>query len=268
MRLETSDGAKADQPAEDLSDRCLWCGYALTGLSARAACPECGTPVARSLYRDDVWCDHAWVTQLRTGASCLLAAVALAAAWGLLAWLKVGRPPFDLAEVLSIPVSVLAVAYADWSLARRVPWRTLFDDTAVVRRVLRACAVACVVVVIATLAPRAVVPHRVMMFALLATWFAGSAAALVQLALLAERIFEPRLARACRWTLGIASAAALMTLVAQIFAVQDPLVRLIVRTAGYVAAPACALLVVAILIEFLILAHEAGAGAGAGAEET
>ncbi len=47
----------------------MTCGYALTGLPADGSCPECGTPVARSL-RGDGWeqAPAAWVARLRRGA--------------------------------------------------------------------------------------------------------------------------------------------------------------------------------------------------------
>ncbi|MEM7227597.1 MAG: hypothetical protein AAF432_02165 [Planctomycetota bacterium] len=47
---------------------CLRCGYALTGLDLDGACPECGTPVTRSLQGNLLhFSDPAYVRKLRAG---------------------------------------------------------------------------------------------------------------------------------------------------------------------------------------------------------
>ena len=56
---------------------CRHCGYELRGLSPTGMCPECGTPIERSLRRNFLqFSDPPWVKRLATGASVI--------AWGIL----------------------------------------------------------------------------------------------------------------------------------------------------------------------------------------
>jgi hypothetical protein len=63
--------------AEEIA--CRSCGYALRGLPLNGACPECGTPVAKSIYGDLLrFCDPRWIERLARGAQVLVAALVTA----------------------------------------------------------------------------------------------------------------------------------------------------------------------------------------------
>src|SRR5262245_1427978 len=55
---------------------CVRCGYALRGLSVTGICPECGTPVDRSLRGDLLeYCDPHYARRLLLGARLIIASV-------------------------------------------------------------------------------------------------------------------------------------------------------------------------------------------------
>jgi len=57
---------------------CVYCGYLLRGLEPEGECPECGSPIERSL-RGDLLCyaDPDWLARLRRGVSLILWYIAL-----------------------------------------------------------------------------------------------------------------------------------------------------------------------------------------------
>ncbi len=59
---------------------CIRCGYSLRGLPASGLCPECATPVERSLHGDMlVYSDPAYVNELSLAARLILVGVLLLA---------------------------------------------------------------------------------------------------------------------------------------------------------------------------------------------
>lgn len=70
--------------AEDIP--CRRCGYNLRGLAPAGTCPECGTPVGRSLIGDLLrYCDPQWVTHVSAGTGALFFAVIAGLASGCIA---------------------------------------------------------------------------------------------------------------------------------------------------------------------------------------
>jgi hypothetical protein len=67
-----SDRGGAAQTVTDPTARCIRCGYALRGLDSSGACPECGTPVERSISEDlIVHADPQWRKGLMMGLTLL-----------------------------------------------------------------------------------------------------------------------------------------------------------------------------------------------------
>lgn len=74
--------------AADLS--CLGCGYLLRKQPPHGRCPECHTPVARTLHASNVrLADRQWLRQIQTAAVCLAVAIPTVPffGFGLLFWL-------------------------------------------------------------------------------------------------------------------------------------------------------------------------------------
>ena len=118
---------------------CTRCGYNLRGLTPDKVCPECATPITRSLDRNLLrYADPNWLNKLRLGTALMLfvpVAFALAAPW--------------TASVMNIRVGVLAlcsigVGLALWAIFRVTtpePSIALDDAPATLRKFLRACAI-------------------------------------------------------------------------------------------------------------------------------
>lgn len=161
--------AAAATPPEALQSRstvCLTCGYALFGLDARANCPECGTPVARSLF--GLYLRYAspdYIRTLHTGLILIEAALVLFVVFtlspALLALLNAatGRSipgPSELVAALA-GASRSAIGLAGWYLFTQPdPGLGTRDIATRPRRIVRACviiqAVAAVIVLVDALA--------------------------------------------------------------------------------------------------------------------
>ncbi|MCH8880727.1 MAG: serine/threonine protein kinase, partial [Planctomycetes bacterium] len=75
---------QATSPAQDREDvarspehlLCIHCGYNLRGLATDGLCPECGTPIHRSIHGDLLsGADPAWLTRVSRGVTLIYAAV-------------------------------------------------------------------------------------------------------------------------------------------------------------------------------------------------
>lgn len=63
----------ADMTAIDENITCITCGYMIRGIDPQGDCPECGTPVNRSLHGDLLrFRDPRWLQLLARGMMCLL----------------------------------------------------------------------------------------------------------------------------------------------------------------------------------------------------
>jgi len=127
--------------ADDRS--CNHCGYNLRGLQPDGMCPECGTPISRSIHGDFLeYCDPNWLDRLHLGVRMKLWNIVLGILVGFLAGLLagVGISPV-LGKLLSIAGAAVGL-YAAILITTQEPRISLEEDTLTLRRVVRACAVA------------------------------------------------------------------------------------------------------------------------------
>jgi len=86
---------------------CIKCGYSLLGLRTDSRCPECGTPVDRSLRGDLlIYSDSTYVDSLRKGATLIMASILLMVLMtvGVVALGAIGVSP-DMISLLGLVVS-------------------------------------------------------------------------------------------------------------------------------------------------------------------
>ncbi len=125
---------------------CVQCGYNLRGLTQDKACPECGTPIARSVFGDQLrYADPQWLHKLRFGTSLKL--------WNILiGWVIVIGTAIIMAVGLSQTfVALLALVgagiglWATFLITTPEPSVLMREDPINLRKLVRACAVASVV---------------------------------------------------------------------------------------------------------------------------
>lgn len=131
---------------------CASCGYNLRGLAPDGKCPECGTPVSRSIYGIYLrYCDAAWVEKLRRGGSLLrwsiVLSILLAVSAGLVGGLfgaRGGPPPpaFGIAAFLIQAAVQVMGLMAAFLVTTQEPRIALTEDPITLRKVVRVCALA------------------------------------------------------------------------------------------------------------------------------
>ena len=95
MGSEHRPSNAADGPTIDLDILCVSCGYNLRGQPVQAACPECGTPVARSVRGEVLrFADVHWLQHLCWGIDLLLWAAVLGLTGGFLGLVMRPSPPW------------------------------------------------------------------------------------------------------------------------------------------------------------------------------
>ena len=136
---------------EDLP--CIRCGYNLRELSPDGRCPECGTPIHRSIHGDLLSAaDPAWLTRVSRGFTLIeAAAVTLASIALFLVLALTFRAPW-IPEIvlrvvetglrLGVSVSVILVPLGIFAVTTPDPRMTLTEQPVVLRRIVRGAAIA------------------------------------------------------------------------------------------------------------------------------
>ena len=132
--------------SKDLS--CSHCGYNLRGLTTDKLCPECGTPIARSIHGNLLrFADPGWLKKLRLGTNLqlwnILIMLVLSACVGGLTGFGGGLPS-AVALMLQLIGSGLGLA-ATFLITTQEPRIALQEDTVTLRKLIRYCAVSGVV---------------------------------------------------------------------------------------------------------------------------
>lgn len=230
--------------AEDLT--CRSCGYNLRGLNPQATCPECSTPIDRSIHGDLLqFCDPAWVGRMGKGLQLIIIGLLVNVAYSII---------FGSAIVLltstgtSMMTTVIAVAGAigaalslitvigAWMLTTVDPGQAEAEQPMTARRLARWCILARVAAAplelivsplggmgLGTLGapftPRLMIP-MVGLVALGMIALIGTAAGLIYLRQLALRIPRESLAKQTRivmWGYVICSAVGFVLSVGTVF---------------------------------------------------
>ncbi len=126
--------------AEDL--KCTQCGYNLRGLTLGKLCPECGTPIERSIHGNLLkYADPDWVNKLRLGTLLmlwnLLIVILLNIAVGILTVTGAAQAG---ANMLSLIVGFLEL-WAVFLLTTPEPAIAFGEDPITLRKLVRTCAV-------------------------------------------------------------------------------------------------------------------------------
>ncbi len=126
---------------EDL--KCARCGYNLRGLTLDKLCPECATPIARSIHGNLLqYADPDWVEKLRFGTALMF--------WHMLIGVSVGGSvagitviglPQALTSILGIIAGVLGL-WAAFLITTPEPVNALSEHPMTLRKLVRACAIA------------------------------------------------------------------------------------------------------------------------------
>jgi hypothetical protein len=121
---------------------CVHCGYNLRGLTRDNFCPECGTPIARSIFGNQLrYADPQWLERLCFGTSLKLwnILIVILVVVGDAVIAAVGLPP-SLRMVLGLIGSALGL-WAAFLITTPEPRVALQENPITLRRAVRACAV-------------------------------------------------------------------------------------------------------------------------------
>ena len=113
---------EAGSPGDPL---CVHCGYNLRGLSTDRKCPECGTPIAKSLRGDLLSsADPDWLRRLHRGQLYIVVGIVVFLAWipagPLLSLLTLALdPPAYVHEGIKTAHSILSMSTPSWYMSHK-----------------------------------------------------------------------------------------------------------------------------------------------------
>ncbi len=122
---------------------CVICGYNLRGLKPGGRCPECGSPVDRSVHGNLLrYADRGWLEKVFLGIRLML--------WSILLTILVVVTTLIAAALGAPPVILLAAQFflagidlaAAFLVTAQEPSIALSEDTVTLRKTIRACAAA------------------------------------------------------------------------------------------------------------------------------
>ena len=124
---------------------CVQCGYNLRGLTQDKSCPECGTPIARSVLGDQLrYAEPEWLDKLRFGTSLklwnILIAIVIVAVGMII--MSVGLPQ-AMVNLLALVGAGIGL-WAAFLITTPEPRVLMREDPINLRKLVRACAVASV----------------------------------------------------------------------------------------------------------------------------
>ncbi len=120
---------------------CARCGYNLRGLRTDHLCPECGTPIERSLQGNLLhFADPGWLDTLRLGVALKLWMVVIALVVGIGGTVAAAVGLFVVQAAMSLVAGALGL-WAIWLITAPEPNIATNEDPMSLRRLLRGCAV-------------------------------------------------------------------------------------------------------------------------------
>ena len=134
---------------------CRSCGYLLQGLDPAGMCPECSSPIERSVYGDLLrFSDPVWVDRLAKGVLWIIIGMLSRVVMRMFATVLIifllgvaggGQPPWALMSVLGMGPSLIATGLfvlGVWWLTSPEPGQIESESTFCARRIARWCAMA------------------------------------------------------------------------------------------------------------------------------
>ncbi len=134
----------AEATTLEVDTPCVICGYNLRGLTVNKVCPECGSPIGRSIHENMLrYADPKWLGHILLGVRLTLWHIVATIILVLLVALF--TQAISLSQVYLIP-AVIAVAMlkllAAFLITAQEPKISMDEDTVTLRRVVRVCAAA------------------------------------------------------------------------------------------------------------------------------
>lgn len=140
--------ARIPAPGQPLTEdlTCTRCGYNLRGLTLDKLCPECATPIARSIHGNLLrYADPEWLDKLRLGAELMLWSILIGVVLGVAAGLFMAFMTVGLPQVFVSIVFMLTGVLGLWAMfliTTPEPAIAFDEDPVTLRKVVRWCAVA------------------------------------------------------------------------------------------------------------------------------
>jgi hypothetical protein len=125
----------------EVDTACLHCGYNLRGLRADGLCPECGSPIGRSVLGNFLrYSDVTWLQAVGKGTTVKLWVIGLSILLGAASGVA---GTFGAAEALVLPAVIVSGLglWGAWLITTQEPRMALHEDPVTLRKAVRLCAV-------------------------------------------------------------------------------------------------------------------------------